>query len=210
MNHSSPTRRTTRRIVGVLVAGLLAALAVVTVVPVHSTTTSSSPAITSPIGFFRTQLRGGAGTSDGVVRGRVTVFDDSTPAVSRLDPALLAALRRAATRARDDRIGFDVNSGWRSAAYQEQLLREAVSRYGSKAEAARWVATADTSPHVSGDAVDLGGADTTAWLARYGAAYGLCQVYGNEPWHFELRPDAVDHGCPPSYADPTHDPRMQQ
>ena len=41
-------------------------------------------------------------------------------------------------------------------------------------------------------------------------AYGLCQIYGNEPWHFELRPDAVDHGCPPTYADPTHDPRMQQ
>ena len=26
--------------------------------------------------------------------------------------------------------------------------------------------------------------------------YGLCQIYGNEPWHYELRPDAVDHGCP--------------
>ena len=23
-------------------------------------------------------------------------------------------------------------------------------------------------------------------------------------------PEAVDHGCPPVYADPTHDPRMQQ
>ena len=34
--------------------------------------------------------------------------------------------------------------------------------------------------------------------------------YGNEPWHFELSPDAIDHGCPPMYADPTRDPRMQQ
>ena len=40
--------------------------------------------------------------------------------------------------------------------------------------------------------------------------YGLCRIYGNEPWHYELRPDAVDHGCPPMYADPTHDPRMQR
>jgi hypothetical protein len=24
-----------------------------------------------------------------------------------------------------------------------------------------------------------------------------------------FRPEAVDHGCPPVYADPTHDPRMR-
>ena len=61
-----------------------------------------------------------------------------------------------------------------------------------------------------GDAVDIGPATATAWLSRHGAAYGLCQIYANEPWHFELRPGAADHGCPPMYADPTHDPRMQQ
>ena len=88
--------------------------------------------------------------------------------------------------------------------------REAVSEYGSEEEAARWVATPDTSPHVSGDAVDIGPSDATAWLSEHGAEYGLCQIYGNEPWHYELRPEAVDHGCPPMYADPTHDPRMQQ
>ena len=59
-------------------------------------------------------------------------------------------------------------------------------------------------------AVDLAHADATAWLAAHGAAYGLCQIYGNEPWHYELRPAAVEHGCPPMYADPTHDPRTQQ
>ena len=72
------------------------------------------------------------------------------------------------------------------------------------------MATPDTSPHVSGDAVDIGHADAAEWLSEHGAAYGLCQIYDNEPWHFELRPDAVDHGCPRTYADPTHDPRMQQ
>jgi hypothetical protein len=61
---------------------------------------------------------------------------------------------------------------------------------------------------VSGDAVDVGGADATAWLARHGAAYGLCQIYRNEPWHVELRPAAVDDGCPRPYANPTQDPRM--
>ena len=52
--------------------------------------------------------------------------------------------------------------------------------------------------------------DATAWLSEHGSEYGLCQIYGNEPWHYELRPEAIDHGCPPMYADPTHDPRMQQ
>jgi LAS superfamily LD-carboxypeptidase LdcB len=140
----------------------------------------------------------------------VTVFDDTYRGVTRLDPALLAALRRAATAARDDGVVLYVNSGWRSPAYQEHLLDQAVSKYGSRSEAARWVSTPGTSAHVSGDAVDIGPSDATAWLSDHGADYGLCQIYGNEPWHYELRTDAAHHGCPPMYADPTHDPRMQR
>lgn len=41
-------------------------------------------------------------------------------------------------------------------------------------------------------------------------AYGLCQIYENEPWHDELRPASIARGCPQVYADPTQDPRMQQ
>ena len=130
--------------------------------------------------------------------------------MANLDADLLGALRHAATDARRDGVEFVVDSGWRSPEYQERLLREAVSKYGSEAEAARWVATPKTSAHVSGDAVDIGPVERAAWLSQHGAAYGLCQIYGNEPWHYELRRDAVDHGCPPTYADPTHDPRMQQ
>jgi D-alanyl-D-alanine carboxypeptidase len=140
----------------------------------------------------------------------VTVFDDQYPGVANLDPDLLRALREAATDAADDSIDFYVDSGWRSPEYQNQLLREAVSKYGSEEEAARWVATADTSAHVSGDAVDIGHSDATAWLSEHGAEYGLCQIYRNEPWHYELRPEAIHHRCPPMYADPTHDPRMQR
>lgn len=140
----------------------------------------------------------------------VTVFDDEDPAVANLDAALLAALREAATDAADDGVSFVVNSGWRSAADQRQLLREAVSKYGSAEEAARWVAAPDKSAHVSGEAVDIGPSRAAAWLAAHGAGYGLCQVYANEPWHYELRPDAVEYGCPPGYADPTEDPRMQR
>jgi D-alanyl-D-alanine carboxypeptidase len=152
------------------------------------------------------------GEADGVVPDgvTVTVFDDEIPAVANLDPDLLGALRQAATDAAGDGVEFYVTSGWRSPEYQEQLLHEAVSEYGSEEEAARWVATADTSAHVSGDAVDIGPSDASAWLSEHGAEYGLCQIYGNEPWHYELRPEAIDDGCPPMYADPTHDPRMQR
>jgi zinc D-Ala-D-Ala carboxypeptidase len=164
----------------------------------------------SPIGIPRSEPHGALGEADGAVPDDTTVFDDEIPGVANLDPALLGALRQAATDAADDWVEFYVTSGWRSPEYQNQLLREAVSKYGSEEEAARWVATADTSPHVSGDAVDIGPFDVTAWLSEHGAEYGLCQIYSNEPWHYELRPEAIDGGCPPMYADPTHDPRMQQ
>jgi zinc D-Ala-D-Ala carboxypeptidase len=155
--------------------------------------------------------RGGAlGEADGAVPDGTTVFDDEVPGVAKLDPDLLGALREAATESADDGVEFFVDSGWRSPAYQERLLQEAVAKYGSEGEAARWVATPDTSPHVSGDAVDIGPSGATAWLSEHGSEYGLCQIYGNEPWHYELRPEAIDHGCPAMYADPTHDPRMQR
>ncbi|MBE1502622.1 LAS superfamily LD-carboxypeptidase LdcB [Amycolatopsis lexingtonensis] len=145
-----------------------------------------------------------------VVRGAVprpvSVFDDETPAVVNLDPDLLAALRRAAA---DAGIPILVNGGWRSPEYQEELFRRAVAEYGSEREARRWVATPGTSAHVSGNAVDIGPAAARHWLAEHGAGYGLCQIYRNEPWHYELRPEAVEHGCPPMYPDPSHDPRTR-
>lgn len=154
--------------------------------------------------------RGALGHDGGVVPDGVTVFDDSYPAVANLDSDLLHALRDAADDAAASGITFQVNSGWRSEAYQEQLLDAAVDEYGSREEAARWVATPETSAHVSGDAVDISQGEATSWLARHGSSYGLCQVYRNEPWHFELRPEATEIGCPRPYADPTEDPRLQQ
>ena len=71
------------------------------------------------------------------------------------------------------------------------------------------MATAEMSRHASGEAVDVGPFDAAAWLSEHGAVYGLCQIDSNEYWHFELRPDAVDDGCPPMYADPTEHPWMR-
>lgn len=193
-----------------LVAGLLVALPAVIAALVYALPKASSSGASALATLPRGPRHGALGEADGAVPDGVTVFDDTVPAVARLDPDLLEALRRAATAAADDGVAIHVNSGWRSAAYQDQLLRDAVARYGSAQEAARWVATAATSPHVTGEAVDVGPADATAWLSAHGAAYGLCRIYRNEPWHYELRAHANDRGCPPPYADPTQDPRMQQ
>ena len=194
MTHSASARTTSRRTPGPLTVGLLVVITGMVGTLVHQAATASAPAVTE---------------AEGVLPHRVTVFDEQYPGVTNLDPDLLRALREAATKAADDGITVYVNSGWRSRAYQDELLHEAVSTYGSEAEAARWVATPDTSPHVSGEAVDVGDADATSWLSRHGAEEGLCQIYRNEPWHVELRPAAVGRGCPPMYADPTQDPRMQ-
>jgi hypothetical protein len=150
------------------------------------------------------------GEAAGAVGRGLTVSNEEHPAVTNLDPELLRALRQAARDAERYGVEIVINSGWRSPEYQERLLRQAVSKYGSEKTAARWVATADTSPHVSGDAVDIGPSRATAWLSRHGARYRLCQIYRNEPWHYELRRDASDDGCPSKYADPRHDPRMQR
>jgi hypothetical protein len=219
MTYREPVRTTARRvrIRRVRAAGLLIVVAALAAALGSQLAASSSSTAASPIDVLRgvpTDLRSehlrALGEADGAIPEGTTVFDDAIAGVANLDPALLGALRQAAMDAADEGISFFVESGWRSAEYQNQLLREAVSENGSEAEAARWVATPETSAHVSGDAVDVGHSDATAWLSERGAEYGLCRVYGNEPWHYELRPEATDRGCPPTYADPTHDPRMQR
>ena len=183
--------------------------------PASSTVPASSPVqsltpTASVVDRSRNERRGALGEAGGALPDATTAFDGELPGVANLKPALLRALRRAATDAGGDGIELVVNSGWRSPAYEDQLRRQAIAKYGSEAEAARWVATGTTSPHVSGDAVDIGPPDAAAWLFAHGATYGLCQIYRNEPWHFELRPKAIAGDCPAMYADPTQDPRMHK
>jgi D-alanyl-D-alanine carboxypeptidase len=195
--------------------------------PASSTSTAPSPvavlrselpgALGQPAGVvpdgemvLRPEHQGALGEADGLLPDRVTVFDRRYPGVTNLNPDLLRALRQAATRAAKGGVEFFVTSGWRSRKYQEELFRQAVSEYGSEGKAAQWVATPGTSTHESGNAVDIGPFGAAAWLFKHGAAYGLCEIYANEPWHFELRPIPINRGCPRMYADPTQDPRMQQ
>ena len=214
MTRTAPARTTTRRTRRPTAVGLVVVTAAIIATLAYQSASSSAPPFSEVLrgdhGGTTPEAEGAVTEADGALPDGVAVFDDQYPGVANLDPDLLRALREAATDAADDGIDFYVNSGWRSPEYQHRLLREAVSEYGSEEEAARWVATAETSPHVSGDAVDIGSEDAIAWLSEHGAAYGLCQIYRNEPWHYELRPEAINHRCPRMYADPTHDPRMQR
>ncbi len=123
-------------------------------------------------------------------------YDIADPAVGNLDPALRLAVQRAADVAAADGITMTITSGWRSPQFQQQLLDDAVTIYGSYAAARQYVQTPQHSRHVLGQAVDIGGAGADQWLIANGARFGLCQIYANELWHFELATDAAGN-CPP-------------
>lgn len=126
-------------------------------------------------------------------------YDVQNPAVGNLNPALLTAVQQAATAAAADGITMTITSGWRSPAFQQQLLDDAVASYGSLGAARQYVQTPDRSKHVLGQAVDVGGVAADDWLMANGARFGLCRTYANESWHFELTADPAGY-CPPMLA----------
>lgn len=151
----------------------------------------------------------GAENPDGRLQFGTTAFDTEYAGIGKLSPELRDALQAATRDAQSAGVSVMVNSGWRSVELQEQLLQDAVAEYGSEEEASRWVASPETSLHVSGDAVDVEGNGASDWLATNGASYGLCLTYLNEPWHFEYQAAASANGCAQPYADPTDDPRLR-
>ena len=136
---------------------------------------------------------GDGSLADGQV---LTPFDVQNPAIGRLDPPLLAAIQNAATAASAEGIAMTITSGWRSPEFQQHLLDDAVQTYGSFDAARQYVQTPAMSRHVIGQAVDVGGVGADQWLIANGSRYGLCQIYANELWHFELATDAAGI-CPP-------------
>ena len=127
-------------------------------------------------------------------------FATDYPAVGNLAPELLAAVQHASTDAARDGVDLIITSGWRSVRYQQSLLDAAIAQYGSEAEARRWVNTPEKSTHVTGKAVDIGPTAAALWLGQHGNRYGLCQIYANEMWHYELatKPGGI---CPRPIAD---------
>lgn len=138
---------------------------------------------------------------DGYVpEGSSLTLDSDLPAVQRLDPALLDALRQAEVAAAQRGTTITIADGWRSERYQRYLFDRAVKNYGSEDEASRWVKRGTDSAHVSGKAVDIETADAMDFLNRFGSTWGLCQTYANETWHFELQTTPGD-ACPMPLAD---------
>jgi len=91
-----------------------------------------------------------------------------------------------------DKLG--IYSGARSNERQAELFADAVKRYGSEAEARKWVAPPGKSNHNHGKAADLSfngqslknaPADVVKWLHDNAGAYGLKFPLGNEKWHIE-------------------------
>ncbi len=120
---------------------------------------------------------------------------DTAADVDGLVPDLAARVRKAVALAHADGVELHVTSGRRSAAEQQRLVDEAVETHGSEEEAHRWVLPPERSAHVQGRAVDLGPAAGARWVAERSVELGLCRVYANETWHFELLPDGASR-CP--------------
>src|SRR5207248_1536708 len=83
-----------------LESGVAALLVVIAAIPAalgYQLLASSSSTAASPTDVLRSDHRGALGEADGLVPDGVTVFDDQYPAIAKLDPAFLRALRRAAT-----------------------------------------------------------------------------------------------------------------
>ncbi|MFI5772300.1 M15 family metallopeptidase [Streptomyces sp. NPDC051658] len=197
MHHNPTANRSTtaaRRFPGRTVAGV-GAVVVVALAATWGVTARSEPAARAAAAADH-ERDGGEATTEATPEGteggdipsgrELTPFDTRYPAIGRLDKPLLKAVQEAARDARDDGIELRVTSGWRSKEHQQRLLDEGIEKYGSPEKARQFVNTPQKSTHVSGKAVDIGPTDADDWLIRNGSDYGLCQVYSNEMWHFEL------------------------
>ncbi len=119
---------------------------------------------------------------------RLTESATATGSIEEIHPLLLARFNTAAEFAKADGVTLYITSGFRSLDRQEILFQEAVRKYGSESEAAKWVLPPQFSHHPKGLAIDVnypGDKAGAYWLETNGSRFGLCRVYANEWWHFE-------------------------
>ena len=112
----------------------------------------------------------------------------STGVVEQINPLLQNRFDAALAAASLEGIHLYITSGFRSEDRQASLFANAMKKYGSETEAAKWVLPARFSHHPQGLAIDVnypGDRNGAKWLEENGARFGLCRVYANEWWHFE-------------------------
>jgi hypothetical protein len=105
-----------------------------------------------------------------------------------IEPQLFYRFKAAQAAAKKQGQALYIASGFRSLARQEVLFTQAIKKYGTAAEASKWVAPPLVSNHPWGIAIDVNYPNepiAAGWLEINGAKFGLCRVYENEWWHFE-------------------------
>ena len=127
-----------------------------------------------------------AGASTASAKPLVSPAKESAAGTDGLDPLLAAAYTLAESEAHSQGVQLWINSGFRTWAEQDQLWRDAIVTYGSPEQARHWVLPPAESTHVSGHAIDVGPQSGAAWLEANGTRWGLCRMYANEWWHFEV------------------------
>ena len=103
-----------------------------------------------------------------------------------LDPALKFFYTLAKRDAAAHGVPLAITSGHRTWAQQQSLWQSGVAEYGSPEAARRWVLPPGESAHVAGKAIDVRPIEGARWLEAHGNKYGLCRMYVNEWWHFEI------------------------
>lgn len=101
--------------------------------------------------------------------------------------------------AADEELGpgaLRITSAYRSPEVQAALYDAALKKYGSEAEARKWVAPPGRSQHNKGTAVDFAGSGggllrdpnsrEAIWLRENAARFGLAVPMDWEPWQVEL------------------------
>ncbi|WP_159844028.1 M15 family metallopeptidase [Nocardia sp. CY41] len=116
-----------------------------------------------------------------------------------LDPKLALAYTLAEREAHAQGMPLSITSGYRTPAEQQALWEDGVATYGPE-DARRWVLPPEESTHVSGDAIDVGPQQGARWLEANGYRWGLCRMFENEWWHFELA-TVPGTDCPPMTPD---------
>ena len=109
-------------------------------------------------------------------------------AITGLDGGFRGGLAALLDAAPDHiRSGIKIGSAFRSEARQAELWDQALKKYGSEAEARKWVAPPGKSNHNHGRAADLKFAsdDVKNWVHQNAGNYGLAFPLANEPWHIE-------------------------
>ena len=108
--------------------------------------------------------------------------------VNHINPLLQSRFDAAVRTASLEGVHLYITSGFRSEERQAVLFANAIKKYGSESEAAKWVLPPQFSHHPHGLAIDVNYPSDRAgarWLELNGARFGLCRVYANEWWHFE-------------------------